>query len=370
MWPYWRSCFTLVYMHTLDWYLIRSFTKNYLISVVALVALFLFQALLADLLERNYPGHQVLIYHLLDLPRILVQMTPPAVLLATIFTLSGMARSNELLACFSMGISLRRIVWVFLSLVVIISCVTLVMEDRILPLTFRKRTIYYWREMEKKPDVYLDIKKDKIWYRSKNLIYNLRLFDARTKTIIGMAIYTFDEDFNLMQVIEAERAEYTQESWHLRKGTVTVFSKDNQFPMTKQFDEKDIVIPETLKDFQEIEKQVDSLRLKELYRYIGRIKASGADTRAYEVKLHSKINLSFMPVLMCLLGVPFSLRRRREGGVARDIGLCVAFTFFYWIFYSVGLSLGNNGVLAPWLGAWLPSLIFAGLIMTLITRID
>jgi lipopolysaccharide export LptBFGC system permease protein LptF len=43
-------------------------------------------------------------------------------------------------------------------------------------------------------------------------------------------------------------------------------------------------------------------------------------------------------------------------------------TFFYWLFYSVGLSLGTNGALPPWLAAWLPSAIFVALAAVLITR--
>ena len=170
------------------------------------------------------------------------------------------------------------------------------------PPIFKKRTTYYWREMKKRPDFFLDVKQDKIWYRSKNLIYNLQRFDAKSKTIHGMAVYTFDDEFNLVQVVDAERAEFTPTGWKLLNGTVTVFSQDDPFPLTQQFKEKELLIAETPKDFQEIEKEVDGLRLKELYRYIQRMKAAGADTKSYEVKFHSRISLSFIPIVMCVLG--------------------------------------------------------------------
>ena len=127
-----------------------------------------------------------------------------------------------------------------------------------------------------------------------------------------------------------------------------------------------ISIREKPADFQEIEKEVDGLRLKELYRYIRRIKETGIDTSGYEVKLHARLSLSFIPMVMCLLGVPFATRRAREGGIARDLGLCLLVTFFYILFYSVGLSLGTSGALPPWLAAWLPSTIFAALAVTLV----
>ena len=355
-------------MKTLDRYLAGLFFRNFLVAIVSLAGLFLFQELIGQVLDHSYPGKQVLIYNLMDVPRTVVQMTPPAALLATVLTLSGLSRSNELTACFSIGVGLRRLVSLLLTVIFMISCLVLILEDRILPVMYRQRTTYFYREMQKRPDFFLDIKFDKVWYRSKNMIYNLRLFDAQTKTIHGMAVYTFDDDFNLMQVVEADKAEFTPRGWRLLKGTVTVFSPQDPFPLTQKFQQKELVISETPKDFQEIEKEVDSLRIKELYRYIQRVKFAGADTKSYEVKLHSKISLAFIPIVMCVLGVPFSVRSRREGGMAKDLGLCLAITFFYWLFYSVGLSLGTNGALPPWLAAWLPSLIFVALAATLIAR--
>lgn len=355
-------------MKTLDRYLIGIFIKNFLLSVLALSTLFVFQALLGALLEHRFPADQTLIYHFMGLPQVIVQMTPPSVLLATVFTLSGLNRLQELTACYSIGYGLKRIVGLFLGVAFIISFLMVFLQDRILPLSFKKQQVYYWREMKRKPDFFLDVKQDKIWYRSKNLIYNLRSFERKSNTIHGMAVYTFDEAFNLIQVVEAERAEFTDKGWKLKKGTVTVFSEESTFPLVKGFEEKALVIGESPKDFQEIEKEVDGLRLKELYRYIGKRRDAGADTKPYEAKFHAKISMSFIPLVLCVLGVPFSVRGRREGGAAKDLGLCLLITFFYWLFYAVGLSLGANGALPPWLAAWLPSAIFAALAVMLIAR--
>lgn len=355
-------------MKILDRYLAGVFVKNFVLAVFSMTCLFLFQALLGQLFEHEFPGDQVVVYHLLSVPMVMVQMMPPAVLLGTVFTLSGLTRTNELIACHSIGIGINRIMALILSIVFIVCCLVLILQDRILPITHKKQQMYYWKVMKNRPDFFLDIKKDKIWYRSKNLIYNLQLFDPKENSIKGMSVYTFDENFNLVEVVDAKRADFTPTGWKLANGTVTVFNSKDSFPMTQQFENKDLVINETPRDFQEIEKEVDGLRLKELYRYIQKVKDAGADTKSYEVKFHSKISLSFIPIVMCFLAIPFSLRGRREGGMAKDLGICLGITFFYWLFYSISLSLGRNGVLAPWFGAWLPSILFLGLAGFLITR--
>ncbi len=355
-------------MKTIDRYIAGIFIRNIFLSLFSLSLFFLFQAMYTDLYNHDFPTEQTLLYHIMNLPLIAVQMSASSILLATVLTLSGLSRTNELIACYGMGHGLKRVMAILLSAVIIFSFLILAVEDRILPPIYKVRMIYRSREMEKRTDFFFDIKKDKIWYRSKNLIYNLQRFDPETKIIYGMSVYIFDPHFHLTQVVNAESAEYDGHSWRLMKGTVTVFSDENQFPISKDFLVKEMPIAETPKEFQEIEREVDGLGFKELYYYIQRMKRAGADTKNYEVKLHSRLSLSFMPVVMCFLAVPFSVSTRREGGFAKDLGLCLAVTFFYWLFYSIGLSLGANGSLPPWLAAWLPSSVFVALAAALITR--
>lgn len=348
------------------------FIKNFIISTLALTSLYFLQSLLDQLIDQEFTAQQVAFYNALNVPSILVQMIPPAVLIATVLTLSGLARNNELIACYSIGISLKQVVLVVFSLVFMISCMSLVLQDRILPPIFKKRTTFYWREMKQKLDFYFDAKQDKIWYRSKNLIYYIRTFNPMTNTILGMAIYSFNDDFELVEATEAKSAVFSQsgliKSWELMDGTVTSFAGENKTPVTQPFQKLSLKIQETPKDFQEIEKEIDGLRLKEAKRYIDRVRASGVDTNHYEVKFHSKISLSFIPIVMCLLGVPFSVRARREGGLAKDIGFCLTLTFFYWLFHSISISLGSNGVLPPFIAAWMPTIMFGIFAATLITR--
>jgi lipopolysaccharide export system permease protein len=355
-------------MRLLSRYLASLFLKSFFGASLGLATLFVFQGILTKLLEGDFPLPQIVFFNLMLFPEVFVQMTPPGVMIATLITLSTLNRTNELVACYSIGIGLKTIVGVLLSLVFMISSLSLSLQDRILPPVFKKRNTYYWHTMKKRPDFYLDVKQDKIWYRSKNLIYNLRTFDPKLQRIYGMSVYTFDRNFDLVQIVHAKEARYEELKWRLSDGTITIFDEADRFPLTKKFSDQALDIQEKPSDFEEIEREVDSLRIRELWRYIGKIREAGADTKIYEVKLWSKISQSFIPLVMCVLAVPFSVRRRREGGIAKDMGICLAITFFYWLLYSLGLSLGSNGALPPILAAALPSLLFAALAAFLITR--
>jgi lipopolysaccharide export system permease protein len=356
-------------MRTIDRYLTGIFIRNFALTLLGLTSVFVFQAMLTQLIDREFPASQVIFYHFLGVPRIMTQFAPPAVMIATLMTLSGLNRTQELVACYSIGIGLPRIASVLLSLAFMVSCALLVSQDRLVPPLHRYQTIYYQREMKKRQDFMLDFKQDRIWYRSRNLIYNLRTFDPKKNIIYGMAIYTFDEDFNLVQVVDAQKAVHSQGAWKLLDGSVTVFAQDDSSPLTQGFKEKKLDLSESPKDFTEVEREVDGLRLKELYRYVQKSRQAGADTKSNEVKFHSRISLSFVPLVMCVLAFPFAVRNRREGGVARDLALCLVITFFYWLFYSIGLSLGSNGALPPLLAAWLPSAVFGAIALGMLTQL-
>ena len=355
-------------MKTLDRYLATSFLRSLIPAWFGLVIIFFAQAMIAELLEQPFPASQILWRGILGLPATFLQLAPPAVLLATVVTLAGFARSGELVAFFSVGFGKTRIVATLGAVVFVLCCLLLVFQDRIAPLFVKKRTAYYWHVMKKRPDFFLDVKRDKIWYRSKNLIFNLRSFDSSSRTIYGMSVYTLDERFQLVQLVHAQKGVHTSQGWTLKDGSVTVFESGSDFPLSQKFDEKELLITETPKDFQEIEKEVETLRLRELWNYINRIKLTGTSTRSFEVKFHSRIALCFVPLIMCWLGLPFSLGNRRSGGLWRDLSLGLMVTFFYWLFYSISLSLGLNGALSPWFAAWLPSMIFMGVVVVLMTR--
>lgn len=356
-------------MRTLDRYLVFGFLRNFFPAWLGLVLLFYAQAMIAEIPEQPYPAVQILWRAMLGLPQMFIQMAPPAVLAGMVLTLSGFARSGELTAYFSVGFSRARILASLGAAVLVICCALLVFQDRIAPLFARKQTTYYWHVMKNRPDFFLDVKRDKIWYRSRNLIFNLRSFDSASRTIYGMSVYTLDERFQLAQLIEARKGYFSKDGWKLVDGSVTVFDSSSPFPLSQKFREKELLISETPRDFQEIEKEVDTLRLRELSEYIARTKATGTNTRNFEVKLHSRIAVCFIPLVMGLLGIPFSMSAgSRSGGVARDIGLAFVATFFYWLFHSVSLSLGLNGALHPLLAAWIPSVLFLILAVVLMLR--
>lgn len=321
-------------------------------------------------LREDIPPAYALQFTLLQLPEIIVLLLPAACLMGTLICLSGLARRNELTAMFASGISLGRITFVVLSLVFMLCCASFVVTDRIVPPLAKMREHFYRTEIKKMPDLQTDIKQNKIWYRSRNLIYNLRTFDSSKNQISGISIYTFNDNFDLIQQIEAKTADYVDNRWLLSNGLITLFDETNGHPMTRRFASQSMTLNESPKDFQEIEKEVETLRLKNLWHYIQRNKDAGIDTHSYEVVFWSKISLALVPLIMALLGIPFATQHHRHASLARDISICFLIVLVYWLFFSAALSVGKSGRIPPLWAAWGPNLVFFafGIFMVLRNR--
>ncbi len=353
-------------MQILARYIAVAFFKNLLLALLGLTGLFFFQTVITQL--NDYALNQLLIYSFYDLPKMMVMVAPPAALVATVLTFSTLSKTNELVACYSIGISLNQMISVVFPIVFVMCCLSLVMQDRILPSFYEKKNLFYWREIKKQQDFFLDVKQDKIWYRSDNLIYHLRTFDPKLEKIVGIGVYVFSDKFDLTEFLEADTASYSGGQWELTQGKATHFDEKSGFPVTETFGKRTLKIKESPKDFQMIEKEVDRLRIKDLIRFINTNKKSGIDSKLFETKLQSRFSLSFIPLIMCLLAVPFSVSRAREGRLGKDLLIAFTITFFYWLGFSISLSLGQNGTISPVLAAWSPSIIFGLLALYLLQR--
>ena len=78
---------------------------------------------------------------------------------------------------------------------------------------------------------------------------------------------------------------------------------------------------------------------------------------------------SFINIIMAILGIPFALMIGRSGNMAFGIAVSTCLGLTYWIFYSFCLSLGNGGVLSPFISAWIANIIFGMLGIYLFLRV-
>ncbi|MGE0631167.1 MAG: LPS export ABC transporter permease LptG [Pseudobdellovibrionaceae bacterium] len=343
-----------------DRYIARLFLTYFAAGLVIFVTVFCAVDALGTIMSFEGAAlSSVFRYYIYYAPQILYQMVPVACLLSTIFTLSTLVKTNEMVALFSVGMSLKRISTPILILVAIISCCSFWMADQVLPALARQKNYIYFVELKKKPEQFSTVKTGKIWYRSKNSIYNIKTLAADNNSAQGLTLYYFNDDWKLIQMITAAAVTLQGDVWELKNGSVTLFTDESSFPLTSEFQTKTITMGEDAGDLKSTGNTSDMLSFVELYQYIEKNREAGLNTLRYEVDFHAKFAFALSGLVMSLLGISFSISQARSGGTMKNIGICLALVFIYWIFYSSGLTMGRHGALPPVLAGWLPNLLIA-----------
>ncbi|MCB0390256.1 MAG: LPS export ABC transporter permease LptG [Bdellovibrionales bacterium] len=347
----------------------KTFILFFIAGLLVFVTIFLAVDFMGAFARYEVSSDVLVKYYGYSIPTIVYQMIPVGCLVATVFTLSTFNKSNELIAMFSVGLSLARVSAPMLSLIALISVFSFWLGDHLLPEFTKKKNYVYYVEIKKKPGLYSTVKTNKIWYRSENTLFNIKTLNSEKKKAYGITLYFFDDDWNLTQLMKAKEVDLKGSLWNLYNGQVTLFSEKLDFPVTKAFDEKTISMNEEVADLENSSVSGDVMTLGQLKKFIKKNKDAGLDTLRYEVDYHSKYGFAFAAFVMSLIGIPFSVKRQRSGGTFVNVGICMGLAFLYWVLFSSSLTLGKHGLIPPLLAAWGPNVLCVGFAGYLLVRL-
>lgn len=339
-------------------YLFREYIRAVAACLLAALILFLVIDFVehADDLIRNRAGvGEAVLYYLFRIPGIFVQVSPVAVLLAVLITVSLRSRTNELTAMFSSGISLLRVSAPILAGSALVSMLALGMAETLVPPANRKaREIA--QVLVKPGKSAAQFTGDRYWLRGEDAVLSAQVVDPAEQALFGFEYFELDEAFRLVRKIDARTAAYLGGGvWQLRNGTERTAEEDL---VPRPFLVKTISFPGTVQGFLEGETPPEEMTYARLDRYIRASRARGYDVSRHEVDLHAKLSYPLLNVILGLLAIPLALRSPRTGGIWRSIGAGLLLGFICWTILSVSLSLGRKGLLPPPAAAWLPGALF------------
>ena len=180
-------------------------------------------------------------------------------------------------------------------------------------------------------------------------------------------VFVLNENFELIEKVRAERATYLQD-WNLHDGFVVKYPKETSFPEVELFSAKTGLIPEKPSDYKTLRVQEETMRLKDLRKYIARNKSYGLDTTGQQVNYHERVALIFAPLVFVLLAVAFALKPLKTQSMAKSIAFCFLIVFIYLVMFRMTLSIGKGGHIPPLLAGWTPNILFISLASVLILR--
>lgn len=347
-------------MRILDRYISREFIKTFLLIMVSLVALYLivdFFERLRMFLSRDATVFQVVSYFFFTIPMIVTQMLPVSFLLAALITFAILSKNSEITAIRANGISLFRLSLPVIALSIAACLLSFVLSEFITPAANERAKYIKLVEVQKKKKLG-SFTQNEIWYRGDDGIYNFAVYDPGKAMLKGVRIYYVDQNMHLGRRIDARQARWEAGRWIFDDIMITSFpGEPGSFPRIERYSTKEIDLPEQPSDFLIVQKDTDEMGFFELRSYIHKIRSEGYDATRYITDMHGKIAFALVNVILGVLGISFSLRTERSGGIARSIGTGIIIGFSYWIVFAFAVSLGRSGSLPPLLAAWAANLI-------------
>jgi len=353
----------------LDRYLWRHVRDVFLFGVAVFTLLLLVNHLflLARLvLQQGAPfgvALQLLVYRM---PYFLAFSFPMAMLLASLMTVGRLSDAQEITAMRTGGVSLGRITISVVAAGMLVSIITLNVNEWVVPAAEDRYREAFARLIEEPRQSVQDEVLFRETQEGLESVYFARRFYADRGVMEGVVVNQFERG-ELQRVIEAPRARYLDGQWVFERGTLYLFTGPTT--VATRFDRLAVALRRTPREIALPQREPSEMSIRELRSTIQVLRRSRQNTSRYAVEIQSKFAVPASAALFALLAAPLGLRPHR-GGTSIGFGLTIVVLVAYYILLSLTLTLGQGGRLPPVPAAWLPDAVLAAVGVALVWMAD
>ncbi|HEX8693023.1 MAG TPA: LptF/LptG family permease [Longimicrobium sp.] len=350
-------------MRLLSRYVARQFLTTFFLLVMGLPLLFIIGDVTDNIdtyMERGITGGRLLLGYVYQFPLFMVYAFPIAALVATVFTIGGMTRHQEITAAKAGGVSFYRIFLPVVLLAVLLSGAAFGLGE-LVPITLMRRA----RLMGESQMLRQGPRINFVYQTEKEGVLTARRLDPgvneMSQVVLERNVTARAPGLHRM----AERASWTPRGgWLLQSGYVRELHADGR-EITTRFDSLRVPgLVETPEDLLAEPKDPEAMGYQEMSRFIGAIERSGGDANPLRVERAQKLAIPMAVMVIVLFGAPLATSNQR-GGAAFGVGVSLGVTIVYMLLFRVGKAVGSSGAIDPLLAAWFPNALFlvAGLIL-------
>jgi lipopolysaccharide export system permease protein len=311
-----------------------------------------------NLLSRNIQALDSCQYFLYKIPLILTQGIPMAVLLATLIGIGILNRNRELIALKVAGVSIASYAGPILLVTVVLAAGQFAGAE-FLARQMNRKAEAIWQQKVEQRLAPIAWSQENVWYHGKDIIYQIRLYDQRSQTLEKVSIFYLGDDFKLIRRLDTKRLHWQEHHWIAENGFLIQFEGSGS--RIETFSERELDLQETPEDFKALKAIPQELDWLDLYRYSSRLRQEGYNSSQSQVDLHLRLAFPVTSIILALLGLGLALRQKLRGNIAVGVGLGIGVAGIYLTMLQVGSSLGNAGILSPFVGVWSGNLLFAAL---------
>jgi lipopolysaccharide export system permease protein len=374
-------------MSVLQRYFAKEIFRAVLFVMVSLLALFSFFDLTSELQVVNQGGYRLqhaLLYVLLGMPGYLYEFMPIAVLIGTIYVMAQYASNSEFTIMRAAGMSSLKAGGMLIKIGLVFILVTFVFGEVLSPISTKLakkvkttalgatitqefRTGLWTKDLVRENGL-------------KGNVIGSRFLNVKeilpNRSLVGVKVFEFDNQFNLTREIIAANAEYVGKNiWRLSAVNETSFPKSlNSAELSAVSSvnsaSKDIVSEITPDILAVLFLDPDRMSAYDLAAYTQHLIDNKQDSERYAIALWKKITYPFAVLVMMALALPFAYLHARSGGISFKIfsGIMIGM-----VFYLINSLFSHLGLLNTWpapVTAVVPSLLFLMLAMVSLRYVE
>ncbi len=350
-------------MKLLDRYVTRQFLLTFFMLVMGLPLLFIIGDITDNIdtyMERGVTGSRLALAYLYQIPLFIQWAFPIAALVATVFTVGGMTRHQEITAAKAGGVSFYRIFLPIALLSVLLSAAAFGLGE-LTPITLQKRAVIMGDQTLARSGPRINF----VYQTEREGVLTARRLEPTMGELSQVVLERNARGDRPGMHRMAERATWSaKHGWKLERGYVRELYADGR-EITAHFDTLRVPgLIETPEDLLGEPKPPEAMGYKEMSRFVGAIERSGGDANPLKVERAQKLAIPLAVMVIVLFGAPLATSNQR-GGAAFGVGVSLGVTIVYMLLFRVGRAVGSSGAVDPTLAAWFPNALFlvAGLLL-------
>ncbi len=338
-----------------------------LFTVLSLSVGVLFE-LVRQIVESNLPVLIAIQVLLQRLPSFLVLSFPMATLLATLLAYGRLSSNSELTALRSVGVTATRMIIPALVLALVMSSLTFLFNDVLVPRSNRSAEVTLRRALGK---AIATEKGDNIIYprfgrveepdgsSSKGLLQLFYASKFRDGTMTRVTLLDFSRaGFTQMLLAESGQWNEQEAKWEFLNGQILTLTPSGSTTSADfdrymyPFSAAPIRIAKLPKDANNMT-VAEALQAERLLEDAGDIKGA----RKLQVRIQEKFTLPMACLVFGLIGASLGAKPNNRTSRSQGFGISVVMILVYYLLGFSFSSLGVKGTLPPLLAAWSPVLI-------------
>jgi len=342
-------------------YLFMRLLQPFLICLAGCTILWIMVDLygnMEEFLDHKVSFLLILRFYSLQIPKMLVQVLPAAVLFSSLFTLLSLNRRSELVALQSGGMAPLLIFSPFLLFGVVWMAV--LAGDLYSPAATaevtRERLLKQVKGQGQGRNTfinlpYVDQVNHRVWFFQK--------LDSNTGNAKGVEILLRNTEGHDLEKYFAGEANWNGEFWRLNHGVEKVtYGVDNSIQSQKEYEELDLPDMTTPpKQLSLIISQPDQLTVSQLSQYIATSTATPEYLAAYRTEWWYRVLHPFSLIVLMLYALLQGIRSDRRNAVVGVVTAIIVF-IVYTMFMNVFMAAGKYYRLSPFIAVVATQVIF------------